>query len=145
MCLIVKKETKQTKLESDMIVWKVVNVIGNLATSLFWRHQQFMYEQSKTYSTTIEKSLEIQPMIFDDIVFKQFGKELADFVGRGCTVKLSYLLGNGVAEAYGRGFHFATTRGRLDFALKVESLRNASASIEQFVNFQQYMKYTAKR
>lgn len=131
MCLIVKKGVEPVKLESDMVVWKVVLVARNVSYSTFYRCA-FLYERGETYSVSIRQSCDVQPQIFDDDVWPQFKQELSEYVAKQQT-KMRYLLDNDYITAYGQGFHFATSRERLSTALHIKLHYNRNASIERFV------------
>lgn len=105
MCLIVKKGTRSKILKENMIVYKQIERIPNSDAVSSTYYSGFVYEPNVLNKETIRTSSDSCAHDFGAMMF---------ILKKTNDASLRVAMYNKTITAYGSGFHFATTRERLD-------------------------------
>lgn len=108
MCLIVKKGAKKIVLKKDKIVWKVVlkPITDNTVETAYYNYEYVSGKLCKARICKVRDTLEMCPC---DHAEKEYIWNRV--VPKECF-NISSAVREGYAEAYGKGFHFFTTKKR---------------------------------
>jgi len=126
MCLIVKKGAKKIVLKKDKIVWKVVlkPITDNTVEAACYNYEYASGKLCKARICKVRDPCEMRPCDHAE------QKYIANNVVPKEYFHISRAVREGYAEAYGKGFHFFTTKKRAS-----QSYDETGRSIEALARF----------
>lgn len=133
MCLVTRSNVKETVLEEDMVVWKLVQRERD-PMYVYSHFQTFVYKRGKRYMTCIRKMDSPKTLeYFDDASIRPFYDDMENVKVLSLNAKsnmVSNRLKEGKLSQYDIGFHFAVEKQRLRNTIDLASMEYADLTVK---------------